>query len=78
MSETDIKNIRNYLKNNILNNNTFIGHENERKEIFDLIQKTVQYGESNSALLIGPRGSGKTIVILIYLYIAVFIIFTIF
>ncbi|XP_018577250.1 origin recognition complex subunit 4 isoform X2 [Anoplophora glabripennis] len=63
MSEVNIKNIRNYLKTNILNNNTFIGREDERKEIFDLIQKTVQHGESNSALVVGPRGSGKTALI---------------
>lgn len=62
MDETNIKYIRNNLRKNILHNKKFIGHENERKEMFDLIQKTIQCGESNSALLIGPRGSGKTTV----------------
>lgn len=55
--------IRCYIKNNVLNvSNTFLGHESERKVIHDLLQKTVELGESNSALLIGPRGAGKTTV----------------
>ncbi|KAJ8925772.1 hypothetical protein NQ315_009620 [Exocentrus adspersus] len=52
-----------YLKQRILNDTKFVGHENERKEIYDLILRTVEYGESNSALLIGPRGAGKTTLI---------------
>ncbi|KAG5863340.1 hypothetical protein JTB14_000249 [Gonioctena quinquepunctata] len=52
--------IRNYLKNSILKNKIFSGYQEERNQVFDLLLRTVQYGESNSALLIGPRGSGKT------------------
>lgn len=79
MNETNIKYIRNYLKRNILNNKEFIGHKNERKEIFHLLQKTIQYGESNSALLIGPRGSGKTtvsdkITVKIYIFLQYYIL----
>lgn len=38
------------------------GCENERKQVMDLFKSTVETGESNSALLIGPRGVGKTTV----------------
>lgn len=58
-----IDTIRCQIKNNLMNiKNEFYGHEIERKQIHDLIKKTVEFGESNSALLIGPRGSGKTTV----------------
>ena len=30
--------------------------------VFSLLKATVQNGENNSALLIGPRGSGKSLV----------------
>ncbi|XP_046397242.1 origin recognition complex subunit 4 [Ischnura elegans] len=36
------------------------GHSKERVHILDLMSRTVNAGESNSALLIGPRGCGKT------------------
>ena len=32
------------------------------RELLDLIKRCAQYGESNSVLLIGPRGSGKSLV----------------
>lgn len=55
--------IRCMIKENITNsNNVFLGHKVERNQIYDLVEKTVEYGESNSALLIGPRGTGKTTV----------------
>ncbi|CAG2231926.1 ORC4 [Mytilus edulis] len=36
------------------------GYEKERGQLFDLIKRTASTGESNSVLVIGPRGSGKT------------------
>ncbi|XP_052092994.1 origin recognition complex subunit 4-like [Mytilus californianus] len=36
------------------------GYEKERRQLFDLIKRTASTGESNSVLVIGPRGSGKT------------------
>ncbi|KAJ8953034.1 hypothetical protein NQ314_007408 [Rhamnusium bicolor] len=60
MNANHMNDIRKYLKYSILNNCNFVGHERERNQIFDLIQRTIRCGESNSALLIGPRGSGKT------------------
>lgn len=43
-------------------NDRFVGHDKEKQQIFDLLLRTISYGESNSALLIGPKGSGKTTV----------------
>ncbi|CAH0717010.1 unnamed protein product, partial [Brenthis ino] len=59
-----IKLIRKYLKFKILEDNIrFRDHENERKHVYDLISRAVLQGESHSALIIGPRGCGKTTLI---------------
>ncbi|RUS71330.1 hypothetical protein EGW08_020895, partial [Elysia chlorotica] len=39
------------------------GYEKERKQLHDLIKRTAVMGESNSLLLIGPRGCGKSMLI---------------
>lgn len=41
---------------------TFKGHESEWRQIRDLISRTIESGESNSALIIGQRGAGKSTV----------------
>jgi ATPase related to the helicase subunit of the Holliday junction resolvase len=46
----------------LLPGNVFRGHEKERNHLSELLRRTVEMGESNSALLIGPRGCGKTTV----------------
>jgi origin recognition complex subunit 4 len=61
-NDKNIVHLRKFLKNNILNNSKFVGHEKEKQQIYDLLHRTIESGESNSALLIGPRGSGKTTV----------------
>lgn len=38
------------------------GYEKERNCVAQLLKRTVETGESNSLLLIGPRGVGKTTV----------------
>ncbi|XP_043474076.1 origin recognition complex subunit 4 [Leptopilina heterotoma] len=38
-------------------------HEKERQYVLDLLKRTVETGESNSALLIGPEDTGKTILV---------------
>lgn len=60
--DENIMNIRKFLKNNILNSHDFVGHQSERQEVFELLERSIESGESNSALLIGPKGSGKTTV----------------
>lgn len=37
-----------------------VGNEEEHHKVYDLLEKTIKAGESNSMLLIGPRGSGKS------------------
>nr|XP_056717616.1 origin recognition complex subunit 4 [Euleptes europaea] len=39
------------------------GMELQYKHLSELLKRTAVYGESNSALIIGPRGSGKTLLI---------------
>ncbi|XP_020291652.1 origin recognition complex subunit 4 isoform X2 [Pseudomyrmex gracilis] len=52
---------RKYLKRRIMCPETkFRHHVKERLHVLELVKQTVELGESNSALLIGPRGSGKT------------------
>lgn len=38
----------------------FLGCEDERHKVHSLLQQTVEAGEGNSLLVIGPRGSGKS------------------
>lgn len=62
METQDIDKVRLLLKRNILHNDTFYGYEKEYVQVLDLLKKTIEISESNSALLIGPRGAGKTTV----------------
>ncbi|XP_071978303.1 origin recognition complex subunit 4 isoform X1 [Engystomops pustulosus] len=39
------------------------GVEAQHKHLVELLKRTVIHGESNSALIIGPRGSGKTMLL---------------
>jgi origin recognition complex subunit 4 len=60
---------RNAIKRKLLEpKNEFRGHKKERTHLSDLVRRTVEMGESNSALLIGPRGCGKTAVSLPFSY----------
>ncbi|KAJ9598651.1 hypothetical protein L9F63_010666 [Diploptera punctata] len=52
--------IRKIIKKTLLESNSFRGHEKEKGHVLELIRRTVNMGESNSVLIIGPRGCGKT------------------
>ncbi|XP_067022286.1 origin recognition complex subunit 4-like [Acropora muricata] len=39
------------------------GLEEQKRELLDLVKRCAQFGESNSVLLIGPRGSGKSLLV---------------
>lgn len=41
---------------------TLHDHVAERENVRQLLQRTAELGESNTLLLIGPRGSGKSTV----------------
>ncbi|KAL0809608.1 hypothetical protein ABMA28_011140 [Loxostege sticticalis] len=59
-----IKLIRKYLKLKIIEDNvSFRGHNQERSHVYDLMKRSIVNGESHSALMIGPRGCGKTTLI---------------
>ncbi|XP_050679224.1 origin recognition complex subunit 4 isoform X1 [Leptidea sinapis] len=63
-STSTVKLIRKYLKVKISEDNVrFRGHHKEREHVYDLIMKSILQGESHSALIVGPRGSGKTTLI---------------
>ncbi|KAF9414161.1 origin recognition complex subunit 4 [Podila epigama] len=42
---------------------TLVGLEEQYKKVLGLMQRTIETGESNSCLLLGPRGTGKTMII---------------
>lgn len=63
MSETQMELAVKFLKHRLKSDHTtFIGNEAEYRHINDLIARTSDCGESNSALIIGTAGSGKSTV----------------
>ena len=38
-------------------------HKRSEDELVNVLKRLIYYGENNSALVIGPRGSGKTYLI---------------
>ena len=38
-------------------------HSNQEQELLSVLKGLVYHGENNSALVIGPRGSGKTFMV---------------
>lgn len=38
-------------------------HSNQEQELLSVLKGLVYHGENNSALVIGPRGSGKTFLV---------------
>ncbi|XP_011204875.2 origin recognition complex subunit 4 [Bactrocera dorsalis] len=62
--QDDLIQIRRFLKERLQRDYTTLhGHEAERENVRQLLQRTAELGESNSLLLIGPRGSGKSTLI---------------
>lgn len=61
--QSETAKIRQFLKSRLQTDVTsFRGYESEWQNIRDLLFRTAEHGESNSALLLGTRGSGKTTV----------------
>ncbi|XP_053686706.1 origin recognition complex subunit 4 [Sabethes cyaneus] len=58
--EDDTAKTRKFLKRRLQTDAAFRGYEKEVQHIRDLLYRTAENGESNSALLLGPRGCGKT------------------
>lgn len=58
-----VKFVRKYLKNKVIcSTDGFKNHDDEKQQVYNLFKRTIEKGESNSALIIGPSGSGKTLV----------------
>lgn len=51
------------IKKKLILNNQLYGFESEQKELLQIVKKTTDFGESDSVILLGPRGCGKTMVI---------------
>lgn len=63
MGESQMELAVKFLKHRLkFDHTTFMGNESEKRQIYDLIMRTVEFGESNSALIIGSAGAGKTTV----------------
>lgn len=63
MNETQMEVAVKLLKHRLkCDHTTFVGNHTEYRQIRELISRTAEHGESNSALIIGSDGSGKTTV----------------
>ncbi|KAK3913323.1 Origin recognition complex subunit 4 [Frankliniella fusca] len=62
LKPAEINVIRKIVKDQILvpDNNPFRGSQKEFSDVLSLFRRAMEQGESNSALLIGPRGTGKS------------------
>lgn len=61
--QNNLSNTQAYILNRLRNDDTnFFGHTEEFLTVRDLLNKTVEFSESNSALIIGPPRSGKSTV----------------
>uniref|UniRef100_A0A672KIU5 Orc1-like AAA ATPase domain-containing protein n=1 Tax=Sinocyclocheilus grahami TaxID=75366 RepID=A0A672KIU5_SINGR len=40
-----------------------VGLDSQYKHLLELLRRTAVHGESNSVLIVGPRGSGKTMLL---------------
>lgn len=51
------------VKKKLILNNQLYGFESEHKGLLQIVKKTTDFGESDSVIILGPRGCGKTTVI---------------
>ncbi|KAH8401827.1 hypothetical protein KR009_008180 [Drosophila setifemur] len=60
----ELAKVRRFLKERLQRDYTTLrGYKEEHSNVRQLLQRTAEMGESNSLLLIGPRGAGKTTLI---------------
>lgn len=59
--EFDVKTVRKFLKEKLVSS-PLNQHYEAFIELLSLLKRTVSNGESDSALIVGPRGCGKSIV----------------
>jgi len=66
INKNDINNAKRIILNNLTGksfSNKLIGLEEQFNTLYDICKKTIETGESNSTLLIGNRGCGKTMIV---------------
>lgn len=61
--ETDLGVCIGDIKKKIILNDQLYGFENEYNELLHIATKTTDFGESDSVIVLGPNGCGKSIVI---------------
>ncbi|PVU94112.1 hypothetical protein BB561_002790 [Smittium simulii] len=67
----ELQNIKCLLKKRLVGKSDspiLVGLDKPYKTLYDTIERTIRYGESNSTILVGPRGSGKTSLVKKVLY----------
>jgi len=55
------------MKKKLILNDQLHGFDKEQSELIQIIKKTTDFGESDSMIILGPRGCGKSMVYNIYL-----------
>jgi len=63
--------IQNMKKKLILNDQLY-GFDKEQNELLQIIKKTTDFGESDSMIILGPRGCGKSMVYIIFIKIQLY------
>lgn len=51
------------IKKKLILNDQLYGFKNEQNELLHIVKKTTDFGESDSVVILGPNGCGKSIVI---------------
>lgn len=62
--ETDFAICIKDLKKILLQNDKLYGFDSEKTELLHIIKKTTDFGESDSVVILGPNGCGKTTVLI--------------
>lgn len=70
INSSDIKYIRNTIKKRLVSlSNEFYFHEEQRDNIYQILVRSIELGECNSAIVLGPHGCGKSTVIIYNIHI---------
>lgn len=61
------------VKKRLILNDTLYGFDKERNELLHIIKKTTEFGESDSVVILGPNGCGKSIV-MCFIFIVMYLL----
>jgi len=54
------------IKKKLILNDQLYGFDKEQNELLQIIKKTTDFGESDSVIILGSRGCGKSMVCILY------------